>query len=234
MVTLQLRQISIPQGQRILFNDLPWLEFEAILEELGDKRTTRLAYYQRTLEIRIPSPEHERAKVITGDLLKILLDELNLNWEPFGSTTFKRQEMAAGIEPDDCFYIQNYATMIGKKRVDLIVDPPPDLAIEVDITSKTRTRVRRRTAYREMSVQLSAYEALGVPEIWRYENQTLKIYLLQDHQYVESPTSPTFPNFPIIEGISQFLEMSLAEGTSVALRAFRQWVRNSLMSNNIG
>lgn len=219
MVTLQLRQISIPPGQRILLNDLPWLEFEAILEELGDKRTTRLAYYQRTLEIRMPSAEHERAKVIIGDLLKILLDELNLNWEPFGSTTFKRQEMAAGIEPDDCFYIQNYARMIGKKRINLTVDPPPDLAIEVDITSKT---------------QLSAYEALGVPEIWRYENQTLKIYFLQNHQYIKSPISPTFPEFLVIEGISQFFEMSLTEGTSVALRAFRQWVRNSLMSNNNG
>lgn len=211
MVTLQLKQISIPPGQRILFNELPWSEFEAILEELGDNRTTRLAYYQRTLEIRMPSPEHERAKIIIGDLLKILLDELNINWEPFGSTTFKRQEMATGIEPDDCFYIQNYARMIGKKRINLTVDPPPDLAIEIDLTSKT---------------QLSAYQSLGVPEIWRYENQTLKIYLLQNSQYIESPISLTFPTFPVIEEISQFLEMSLTEGTSVALRAFCQWVRN--------
>jgi Uma2 family endonuclease len=214
MVALQLRQLSILPGQRILLKDIPWQEFEAILEELGDKRATRLAYYQRTLEIRMPLPEHERAKVILGDLLKILLDEFNLNWEPFGSTTFKRQEMAAGIEPDDCFYIQNYAKMIGKKRVDLAVDPPPDLAIEVDVTSKT---------------QLSAYEALGVPEIWRYKNQKLSIYLLQNNQYFESKISLNFPDFPVIEGVSRFLTMSLTEGTSVALRAFRQWVGNNII-----
>ncbi len=213
MITLQLQQLSIPPGQRILLKNIPWQEFEAILEELGEKRTTKLAYYQRTLEIRMPLPEHERAKVIIGDLLKILLDELSLNWESFGSTTFKREEMATGIEPDDCFYRQNYAKMIGKERIDLNIDPPPDLAIEVDVTSKT---------------QLSAYEALGVPEIWRYENRKLKIYRLENNQYFASEVSPTFPEFPVIEGFSQFLAMNLTEGTSVALRAFRQWVKSRI------
>ena len=84
-------------------------------------------------------PEHEKAKVIIGDLLKILLDELEIDWEPFGSTTFKRQDMMAGIEPDDCFYIQNAARMIGRESLDLTVDPPPDLAIEIDVTSKTHS-----------------------------------------------------------------------------------------------
>lgn len=130
--------------------------------------------------------------------------------ECFGSTTFKREDMVAGIEPDNCFYIQNHARMIGRDRLDLTVDPPPDLAIEVDVTSKT---------------QVSAYEALGVPEIWRYENRKLQIYVLQAGKYVESQTSPTFPNFPVIEGISRFLEMSRTTGTSQALRAFRKWVR---------
>ena len=77
-------------------------------------------------------------------------------WESLGSTTFKRGDMTVGIEPDDCFYIANHASMIGRDRLDLTVDPPPDLAIEVEITSKT---------------QLSAYEALGVPEIRRYEDR---------------------------------------------------------------
>jgi Uma2 family endonuclease len=210
MVTLQLRQISVPPGHRVLFHEVSWSEFEAILEELGEHRASRVAYLNNTLEIRMPLPEHEKPKIIIGDLLKILLDELEINWEPFGSTTFKRQDMMAGIEPDDCFYIQNSAQMIGREILDLTVDPPPDLAIEIDVTSKT---------------QLSAYEVLGVPEIWRYENRRLQVYVLQSGKYAESAISPTFPNFPVIEGISQFLEIGRQSGTSQALRAFRQWVR---------
>ena len=210
MVTLQLNQLSVPPGQRLLLRDISWQAFEDILTELGDRRAARLAYSNGTLEIRMPLPEHEKAKVIIGDLLKVLLDELDRNWESFGSTTFKRQEMAYGIEPDDCFYIKNHAQMIGQKRLDLSIDPPPDLAIEVDVTSKT---------------QVSAYEALGVPEIWRYYDGTLHVSVLHDGSYVESDISPTFPILPLVEGMTQFVAMSTTEGTRPALRAFRQWVR---------
>jgi Uma2 family endonuclease len=103
--------------------------------------------------------------------------------------------------------------MRGKRRLDLTIDPPPDLAIEVDVTSKT---------------QLSAYEALRVPELWRYEKGKLQINLLRDREYVESQTSPNFPNFPVIEEISQFVEMSRTAGTSAALRAFRTFVRERI------
>ena len=210
MVTLQLNQLSVPLGQRLLLRDISWQTFEDILTELSDRRASRLAYSNGTLEIRMPLPEHEKAKVIIGDLLKALLDELDMNWESFGSTTFKRQDMSYGIEPDDCFYIQNQAQMIGKKRLDLSIDPPPDLAIEVDVTSKT---------------QISAYEALGVPEIWRYDDGKLQKNVLRNGVYVEVTSSPTFPGLPIAEGIAQFVAMSSTAGTSPALRAFRQWVR---------
>ncbi|HEY9632958.1 MAG TPA: Uma2 family endonuclease [Coleofasciculaceae cyanobacterium] len=210
VVQLQLRQLDVPPGHRVLLHEVSWQEFEAILEELGEHRGIRLAYCKGTLEIVAPLPEHEKAKVVIGDLLKALLDELDRNWESLGSTTFKRDEMEAGIEPDDCFYIQNHALMIGKNRLDMTVDPPPDLAIEVDVTSKTR---------------ISAYEALQVPEIWRYQNRKLQIHVLREGKYAESQTSPTFPDLAVIEGMSQFLEMSRTAGTSPALRAFRKWVR---------
>ncbi|XQQ05212.1 MAG: Uma2 family endonuclease [Leptolyngbya sp. IPPAS B-1204] len=190
-----------------------WQQFEAILEELGDHRATRLSYSKGSLEIVAPLPEHERTKVILADLLKVLLDELDMNWESLGSTTFRREEMQAGIEPDDCFYIQNHALMIGKKRMDLTVDPPPDLVIEIDVTSQTR---------------LSAYEALQVPEIWRYRNGKLHISVLCESRYEESQISPTFPDFPVIEGISKFLEMSRSAGTRPALKAFREWIRERI------
>lgn len=211
MVTLQLRQLSVPAGHRVMFHDVNWQEFEAILEELGDHRAARLAYSQGTLEIRMPLPKHEVAKVIIGDLVKILLEELEIDYESFGSTTFKCEDMAAGVEPDDSFYIQNHARMIGKERIYLKIDLPPDLAIEVDVTSKT---------------QLDAYEALAVPELWRYEDGKLQINILQDGKYIESEISPTFPNLPVLEGIPQFVEQSRTIGTRPTLKAFRQWVRD--------
>lgn len=213
MVTLQLRQLTVPPGQRLLIQDVNWSEFEAILDELGEKHASRIAYSDGILEIRMPLPKHEREKSIIGDMVKTLLEELEIDCECFGSTTFKRQAMNYGIEPDECFYIQNHQTMIGKDRLDLSVDPPPDLAIEVDVTSKT---------------QIDAYTRLAVPELWVYEGTELKIYLLEAGQYRSSTTSPTFPNLPILEWVSEVLEQSREIGRSPALRAFRQKMRSTL------
>lgn len=210
MVTLQLRQLVVYPGQRIQLQEVNWNELEAILDELGDKRAYRIAYSDGILEIRMPSPKHEKAKVLIGDMVKIMLEELNIDNECFGSSIFKRQDMAKGIEPDDCFYIENFAQMIGKDRFDLTIDPPPDLAIEVDVTSKT---------------ELDAYQSLGVLELWRFEDRQLRISLLQNGQYQDANFSPHFPDFPIIDGISQFITRSQTEGRSQTLKAFRQWVR---------
>jgi Uma2 family endonuclease len=218
MVTLQLKQIRVPAGQRIILEDVSWQVFEAILNELGEHRGSRVAYSQGTLEIMAPLPEHERTKVIIGDLVKALLDELNLNWESLGSTTFKRKDTSVGIEPDDSFYIQNYQLMIGKDKIDLTVDPPPDLAIEIDVTSKT---------------QISAYQSLKVPEIWRYESKNLEINLLQGEQYIKSLTSAIFPSFPVIELIPRFVEMARTTGMSSAIKGFRQWVREQIQNGQV-
>jgi Uma2 family endonuclease len=115
--------------------------------------------------------------------------------------------MAVGLEPDDCFYIQNSRLMIGKQRINLSIDPPPDLAIEVDVTSKT---------------QLDAYLALGVPELWIYAEGKLQIFLLIEEEYQPVETSPIFGTLPIIEEILQFLHNSEVVGSSAARRGFRQ------------
>ena len=214
MATLvRIAQIETLQGQTTVLHDIDWQQFEAILEDLGDNRASRIAYFDGVLEIRMPLPEHERTKVIISNLLVILLEELDWEWESLGSSTFKTKSMKAGIEPDDCFYIKNYAAMIGKKRLDMSIDPPPDIAIEVDLTSNT---------------QISAYEALAVAEIWRYANGKLSIRLLRGGKYVESLVSLSFPDFPVIDGISQFLERGAELSISSLRREFRQWVRDRL------
>lgn len=218
MVTLYLRQIELLPGQRVVLSDVNWQDFEAIAHELGEHRNTRLAYSKGTLEIMAPLPEHEASKEIIGDLVKILLEELDIDRECFGSTTFKRQDMEYGIEPDNCFYTRQPELMRGKSRVDLSVDPPPDLAIEIDVTSKT---------------QLEAYQALGVSELWRYDNGKLRIDILQNNQYVQSQMSPTFPNLPVIAAISRFVRQSKSEGQSAALKAFRKWVREQIENTKL-
>jgi Uma2 family endonuclease len=159
----------------------------------------------------MPLAKHEREKSIIGDLVKIILEELEIDCECFGSTTFKRQEMGYGIEPDECFYIQNHQVMVGKERIDLSVDPPPDLAIEVDVTSKT---------------QMEGYISLGVPELWLCDRGELKIYTLQSGQYQSVSISPTFPRLPILDLVADVLSQSSAIGRSPALRTFRKQIRN--------
>jgi Uma2 family endonuclease len=215
MVTsISLNRIKLSAGQRIYLSDVSWAEFEQVLLELGEKRATRIAYYDGELEIRMPLPEHERIKVLVSNLLVVLLEELDLPWESLGSATFKNDRMKTGIEPDDCFYLKNCQAIVGKKRLDLAIDPPPDLAIEIDLTSAT---------------QLSAYEALGVPEIWRYRQGKLAIFVLLDGRYRESSTSSLFPMLLTInEGFSCILERSEIL-MSEARKEFRLWVQQNLV-----
>ncbi len=215
MVTLQLRQVVVYPGEKINLHDVDWVEFEAILAELGERRASRIAYFDRTLEIRMPLPKHEKAKVLIGDMVKIILEELDIEAECFGSTTFKRKDLGVGVEPDDCFYIQNAERMIGVERLDLTIDPAPDLAIEVDVTSKTG---------------LEVYRQLGVPEVWRFEEGELRISVLENSVYQDSETSLQFPNFDIIQSISQFITLSKTDGRSKTLKAFRVWVRSVIES----
>ncbi|EKU98806.1 hypothetical protein Lepto7375DRAFT_8129 [Leptolyngbya sp. PCC 7375] len=213
MVTLQLRQLDVPEGQRLLLHDVNWTEFEAILEELGEHRSTRIAYNNGLLEIMAPLPEHEADKEIIGDLLKALLEELDIEFLTLGSTTFKNSVMLKGIEPDQCFYIQNEAVVRGKKRLDLTIDPPPDLALEIDITARTHPET---------------YAALGVPELWRRVDQTIRIYQLQAEKYIEVAESPTFPGWSLHTEIPSYIKQSRSDGRNQTMRAFRQWVRQCL------
>jgi Uma2 family endonuclease len=210
---LEFNQLQIPPGNQVLLTGINWSMFETLLAELGETRATRLSYSHGKLEIMVPLPDHEVGKVLIGDLVKALLEELNLNFWSLGSTTLKNAKMTQAVEPDDCFYITQEARVRNKSRLDLTQDPPPDLAIEIDITSRTR---------------FDNYQALGVPELWRYDGQRLQINLLQDGQYVESATSRILPGLPLTEIIPKYLAMSRREGRNSTMRQFRQWVRQQM------
>ena len=210
---VDIRRWVVPQGHQVLLTDVTWDELEMILDELGDKRATRLSYSSGTLEIMSPSPEHEDTKVILADLVKIILEEQRIEFRNLGSTTFKSEPMDQAVEPDECFYIEHEPAIRGKKRIDLTTDPPPDLVIEIDLTARTR---------------FHNYARLGVPELWRYDGNTLDINVLRHGQYVPSPQSLHFPTIPVADALPYHLAQSRSVGRTAVMRTFRTWVRERL------
>lgn len=143
-------------------------------------------------------------------LLENCCKKTGRKYEPFGSTTFKRLNIA-GVEPDACFYIENYQRMITRRKLEPN-DPPPDLAIEMDVTSKTT---------------LNAYEAIAVPQLWIYDNGNLSIYLLRDGNYIKLDASPTFPNIALTQIIPATIERAWKVGSVEALEEFEQAISRS-------
>lgn len=160
----------------------------------------------------VPLPEHEYFKTSISNLIQDLAEELGIEYECFGSTTWKKQEKMAGAEPDECFYIQSLPAILGRLDIDLNQDPPPDLVLEVDITSKSLNR-------------LQIYSSLGVPEVRRYDQGQLWLYHLVNDEYVETESSLAFPEFPV-KRISDFVKQNPATGRTALRRRFREWVRS--------
>lgn len=217
-MTITLIPSSRQQTQYILLEGVTWVTYQALLKELGDHRASKLAYDQGLLEIIMPSDLHELINRILDAIVRALAEELNMRLRGYGSTTLDRDELARGVEPDSCFYIQNVDRILGKK-LNMQTDPPPDLAIEVDITSSSRRR-------------FGIYLTLKIPEVWCYtERSGVVIYQLQNEEYVECKFSSTFP---IISGsvLTQFLQQTETEDDISVIRALRQWLRTQLPGNS--
>ena len=197
---------------RVLVSNVSWHTYESLLTDLEEQPGTKLTYDRGWLEIMTPLVSHESSKKLLGRFVEAATEELNIEIRSLGSLTCKRQDLERGIEPDQCYYVQNEAVMRGKE-VDLSVDPPPDLAIEVDITSSSIDR-------------MSIYAQLCVPELWRYDGSSLTIYWLHEGIYQEKSDSPTFPSLLTTE-ILRFLELSQTTGETSLIRLFRQWVRQT-------
>lgn len=213
-VSKPISQLRLAPGSKVTIPDVSWAEFEAILQELGERRAARIAYSSSVLEITVPLPEHEVPTDLISDIVKLLLRMTGRRYQPFGSTTFK-QPGVAGVEPDACFYVQNYERMIGRRKLQPD-DPPPDLAIETDVTSLTT---------------ITAYRAIAVPEVWIYADGQLTIYLLQSGDYVQSETSPLFPQLPMVDWVEQAINQAWTVGSLQALEElearFKQFQENA-------
>jgi Uma2 family endonuclease len=201
-----------PPEEKVSLSGISWETYQTLLTELSN-RNLRLIYYHGNLQIMVPSPEHELYKEVLGRFVETLAEELDIKIYPLGSTTFKRAKLS-GAEPDKCFYIQNLNAVKGKKRIDTQQDPPPDLVVEIDLTSFSDN-------------SLEVYRDLQIPEVWIYNGKILKINLLQNQQYIISEQSLAFPNLPILE-ITQFLEQSMTRDYLDLVKAFRFWVKSQI------
>lgn len=202
-------QLSFPPDTPVSLSGVLWQDFEQLMDELGEKSGLRVYYDQGEMQFMAPSAGYEDHKNIIGDLVKCLLDVKDIEFRALGSTTFRKRQVHKAVEADECFYIEHEAAIRGKTKVNLDTDPPPDLAIEIDVSSKT---------------DLGLYEALEVPELWRYDGQQLEIFVLQGGVYQVAAFSPHFPGLDLKAKIPACLEQSRRDGRNAAMKGFRQWL----------
>jgi Uma2 family endonuclease len=213
--TSQLPRPHQPPEGHLFLQDVDWDDYEAMLQIVGERRI-RVTFDEGVLEVTVPSQKHEQAAQLFGLFIPRLAEELDIPYEPLGMTTWKKASAAKGLEPDQCYYIQNQAIVRTKEVLDLDPDPPPDLAIEVDITSSSMNR-------------MGIYAELGVPEVWRYDGESLTMYRLQpDGQYQSCPESQSFPGLQPSD-VLRFLGLGRAMDKTRWARELRDWVRNEFL-----
>lgn len=211
-LTITQDGIDLSPGAEVILRHSTWADYERLIETRQDKAGIKIRFDANTQEIRMmaPLPKHGKRSATLSDLVKSLLNHQGRDSEGYEPVTLKRFQQK-GLEPDYCFYIQNRLAILGKEQINLEIDPPPDLAIEVDLTSFTKPE---------------DYLEIGVPELWIYRGQAFGIYLFDGQQYQDSPNSAIFPEFPIKALIPEYVELAWTAGSSIALREFETQLRS--------
>ncbi|MEL6325897.1 MAG: Uma2 family endonuclease [Cyanobacteria bacterium J06626_23] len=198
--------------QVVVLPNISWQTYQAMLADMGDHRATRLAYNLGVLTLKRPSKLHEIVNRLLARIVTALTEELGLDVVNVGSTTLNREDLKKGVEPDTGFYIQNAALLEG-------LDPeipdnlPPDLVVEVAITSPSTARTQ-------------IYQALGVLEVWRYtQRQGLVMYQLQSGTYIRQDTSLAFSTLST-QQLNLFLAQRQTQSENQVIRAVRDWAKS--------
>lgn len=197
--------------QQVVLHNISWQTYQALLADMGDHRSSRLAYDRGVLEITMPSDLHEFIKRLLERIVTTLTEELNLKVRSVASVTLNREDLERGVEPDSGFYIQN-ASLIRGRKLDLVNNPPPDLVVEVDITSASTRR-------------LKIYQSLQVPEVWRCTAQALEIKRLEDREYVNCEFSVAFPMVSGADLIRFLEEGKDTDDDNTVIRSLRSWIQ---------
>jgi Uma2 family endonuclease len=205
--------VADARDSRVVIRCVSWGTYEALLRDRADSGP-RMAYDQGELEIMAPSLRHEKLKLTLHDLLRGFCAERRIRIASAGSLTIKSAPRERGVEPDSCYYIQNEARMRGKETLDLSTDPPPDLAVEIDIS-------------RSSIDKLSIYASLSVPEVWSYDGSEIIIRILQPGgEYSVSSRSVALPEIPVSE-LSRFLGRLGTVDETELVESFRAWLREA-------
>jgi Uma2 family endonuclease len=204
----------LPTGSALIVSDVSWLEYERLLDDLGGHCSVRVSYDRGRLEIVSPSTKHEKCKELVLLLAHVLAEETGTRLESVGSTTFKRAALAQGAEPDTCFYVEHAAAVIGKDDLDLAVDPPPDIVVEIELSHRSPGK-------------LAFYAAIGVPEVWRYDGQRASIHHLSGLEYVDVSASVIFPVLTADELTARLRQLGI-DGQQAVLASFRESLRHHL------
>jgi Uma2 family endonuclease len=198
--------------QRVIMTGVSWATYERLLADLKDSSSPRLTFDKGVLEVMSPSAEHEESNRTISLLVEVVAEEIGIDVRSLGSTTFRREDLEQGFEPDSCFYVQNEARVRGKREIDLAVDPPPDLVVEVDITSPSLQK-------------LPLYARVGVPEVWRYDGERMTIFRLAGDGYVTAEESAVLPGVTGRDLI-RLLNESVGQRRTLWLRGVREWARS--------
>jgi Uma2 family endonuclease len=206
--------VVAPQAERfVILHDVTWETYERLLSENDSTRGKRFTYDNGTLQIRVVSRSHERPNHLLELIVEVVAEEWDLSVDGSGAMTIKRADLLKGFEPDSCFYIRNADAVRDKAELDFTVDPPPDLLIEVDITSDSLDK-------------FPIFAAIGVPEVWRYAENALTIHVLRGGHYVEAPGSDMLP--PLTgELLTSFVHAGLRERRPKWLGRLRKWARSA-------
>jgi Uma2 family endonuclease len=188
-----LTSAEVHREQRIVLRNIDWVLYEKLLAAHLDRSVPRFTYDHGDLEIMSPSAEHEEIKDIVTLLVNIWAPEQGSDIRSFGSTTFRREDLVRGFEPDGCFYIKSVDLIRGKPNLDLNVDPPPDLLVEIDLSNSSINK-------------MAIYAEIGVPEVWRYDGNQVLIMTLEGSAYLGREESACLP------GLTRALLVRLIEG----------------------
>ena len=207
--------ILVEPPQHIVLDGISWSTYERLLHEL-EGRHMRVTYDRGRLEIMAVSHRHENRKKMLARFVESMTLELDIPIHPGGSTTFKKELLEKGLEPDECYWILNEPWMRHKLDFDIDIDPPPDLGIEIEVS-------------RSMLDRIGIYAALRIPEIWRFDGEKLRVLILgANGKYREKETSKAFPFLPM-KDIERFLLDTEAENHTALMRSFHEWVRATLV-----
>ena len=214
MSTIAPVKISFPRQEHVYLLGVSYATYEALVTEVGDHRNLRFTYDHGRMEIMSPTQDHEQGKRLIGQMIDALTEELNIPRMSCGSTTFRNKLRDCGLEPDESYYIQHEAEVRGR-TVKLGEDPPPDLVLEIDVTTSVMDR-------------FPIYAALGFPEIWQYVDGEIVIHLLQKNgQYAVGQHSLALPMVAVNKLVEQ-LDRCHETDETTWIRAFRKWVRGGM------